>query len=402
MERCIVIDYLGKKLEALLDSVIEPVWTRLLAARWWIKALVLLVGVGVFAAIKFPTEVEDAVLDARMLMRVALAEPGRLPLDRELATKLRGALARLSETIRADLSTVPSDPMTPWSTAQAIEAVGGLPSPATNGARLVAGIRDRATRGCACWSELAAHDTREPACTFVSGWVLAAFADLGVAATPDELDFVLRQQGAEGAWRTFDIIDRPQFASTYSTAWNVIGLVRQRQKNLIASDRIEAVDGAIARGRAWLLGQRQKGRWRPYPGVASVAESESVSGVVLHALHVSADPSDLVALDEAWIDALPSTIHPASDSENYYVEMAGSGGLAIDHFVQLKVPWMLVATNDAFDHGSLWQRAHAMRWIERTLRQESVQNADANASNWWRAELALALRELMARVPADG
>ena len=36
-------------------------------------------------------------------------------------------------------------------------------------------------------------------------------------------------------------------------------------------------------------------------------------------------------------------------------------------------------------------RAKALYWVEMTLQDDSVHNADADANNWWRAELLYSL-----------
>ena len=79
------------------------------------------------------------------------------------------------------------------------------------------------------------------------------------------------------------------------------------------------------------------------------------------------------------------------------MEMNLAGSMAIDHFVQLKLPWMLTATIDAYRSGDAVERARALRWIESTVAGKSVEQADSDANNWWRAELLYSLAYLLAQ-----
>jgi hypothetical protein len=389
-----MLEYLRKKIEALVDSIIDPIWKRLMAARPLVKIMVVLAGLAVFVAIKYPDPIKALYLDGRAIARVVRAEPKTIPLGKDIATRTRNAVSRLSETMRSDLLTLQGSNMTPWATAQTVAAASGLGTVSFDKPAITASIRTRTIPGCACWAELP-RKVEEPACTFISGWVLAAFADLDIPASSAELLYLLDRQDAHGWWPTFNIVTDSQFASTYSTAWILIGLLQQKRKHLIAPQYVQRVDDAITRGTGWLLAQRTKGaRWKPYPNSNAASESESISGLALHALHLAV-PDQVTGIDQQWLEQLPANVNAASDGENYYIEMEGSGSSAIDTFVQIKVPWMMVATVDAFENGSVLQRARALNWLERTLRTDSLQNADANAKNWWRAELLYALRHLL-------
>ena len=64
----------------------------------------------------------------------------------------------------------------------------------------------------------------------------------------------------------------------------------------------------------------------------------------------------------------------------------------IDHFQQITLPWMLIATVDAYSSGGIFQKARARDWIDAALSEHSVLTADANTNNWWRAEFLYALK----------
>jgi hypothetical protein len=69
--------------------------------------------------------------------------------------------------------------------------------------------------------------------------------------------------------------------------------------------------------------------------------------------------------------------------------------IAEDKTIQITLPWMLIATADAYGAGNYVERTHALLWIERVLGQEAVIHADTQVQNWWRAEYLLALRSIL-------
>jgi len=304
---------------------------------------------------------------------------------------------RLALSIENDLAQLRNGRITAWSATQAAYALVGYPRNNIASADVFTFVRENRIPSCSCWSELPRQDQKE-AWTFISGWVLATLAGYGVAATPSELSFLLDSQNEDGSWSSVPERGLTKYAPSYSTGWILIGLQEQLNEGLIASEQDKtAVDSSIKRAVAWLLSARREGaRWRPYPNLMSSSDSASISGLVLHALHGSA-PDLLVQLDIEWLDNLPDDAVPASLGENSYVEIARSGGIQIDHFVQLTVPWMMIATIDAFDSGTLMQRVKALSWLEKTMNQESVRNADAEQSNWWRAELLHSITYLVTR-----
>jgi len=161
------------------------------------------------------------------------------------------------------------------------------------------------------------------------------------------------------------------------------------RRELVSSAMRSRAEDAVARGVAWLLHTRTElGKWKPYPNIAKSRESDSISGLVLHTLHV-ADPSGLRELDRDWLSSLPRTPPEAPLEEGSYVEFRGR----FDHFQQITLPWMLIATVDAYPSGDIFQRARTRNWIDSALSERSVLAADADTTtNWWRAELLYALK----------
>ena len=111
-----------------------------------------------------------------------------------------------------------------------------------------------------------------------------------------------------------------------------------------------------------------------------------------------ADPSGsgLRDLDRSWLSGLrgvPPEFKAKDDEGQQRPELRGSSNIPrIDTFVQLKLPWMLIATVDAYSNGNILQKGRALDWINVALSKQSVLTADANTESWKRAELLYAIK----------
>jgi hypothetical protein len=392
-----MIEYFKKKLEALADSVLEPLWNWVMAASLKIRIAILLICCAIGGVIAFPDVPGELYKQSGGITRTMFAESEKIPLPEILTEKISSTAKRLSQTIKGDLLKLNVVSITPWAAAQAAAATVNMEAVILDKGAIVSFIRSNTVPGCACWTEIPQYPM-DAQCVFISGWVMTALADMDVPATSEEIRYALDAQNKDGWWPTFYTANQSQYASTYSTAWNLIGLLQQKNKGFISQQDVQAVDNAITKATGWLLSQRTKGaRWKPYPNLNSSNESESISGLVLHALHLSA-PDQVAALDKEWIASLTDTSIKASDGENYYVVMESTNAPSIDHFVQIKIPWMLIATIDAFPSGDVFERTKALLWLERILSHESVINSDTTKENWWRAELLYALRYALKRI----
>jgi hypothetical protein len=371
-----------------------------MARSWAFRACVLILGGGIFLIIYFNRgAVPENYRVVRSTFKAAMAADGHIALDSGTKEKMSSTAARLRKVIRGDLKSLAGAGLVPWSTAQAIVALGegeetNRPAYANNAISL---IRGNETGGCFCWTEIPRNEA-DGVAMFIAGWVMLAFSDLREPVSDNDVGYILEAQNVEGWWPIFRDKTDEAFASTYSTAWIVLGLVEISRHELISSALREQAEDAIASAVQWLLRTRTPSyKWKPYPNMADSKESDSISGLVVHTLHV-ADPSDLRDLDQAWLSGLPSHPPEAPDKEpGTYVELRGSNKERIDHFVQFKLPWMLIATVDAYSSGSIFQKGRARNWIDVALSQDSVENADANINNWWRAELLYALNYVQRR-----
>jgi hypothetical protein len=320
--------------------------------------------------------------------KIVTSAPTQIPLDSSLTLKIRETSRRLAEGLRGDLND-PENlyPPSAWTLAQLTAASNGMIKIKPEVVR--AYIRNTEKIACNCWQETPDGLPN----VAVSGWVLFALAELNFPATEAELRFFLKEQKRDGWWSVFQVTDDEANASTFGTAWALIALQTQLRNKLIPQIMEEDVSNAIGKGSDWLIRQRGIGnRWKDYPFHKNGENSDSLSGLVMHALHLTA-PDSITQLKKDWLDNLPSKV-PSSRERSQslmWVRLRG-GASGQDPFVQIALPWMLIATADAYGAGDYFERTHALLWMERTLYQESVIRADTQVDNWWRAEFLLALR----------
>jgi hypothetical protein len=384
------MEYIQNKFTQLAESLLEPVWAWVMVRSWMFRACVLALGGVIFLAWYKPGIVSENYRLGISTLKVAMADEGHIALDSGTKEKLSSATKRLENTVKSDLTHFAG--LVPWSIAQAIVAVeeGEQPTRPAYAQNAISRIRGNETGRCFCWAEVPSKDTNEVAMV-IAGWVMLAFSDLGEPISDGEVAYILGAQKAEGWWPTFRDKTDETFASTYSTAWIVLGLAEMSRRELISSAMRSQVEGAIARGVSWLQMTRTDSvKWKPYPNMAKSEESDSISGLVFHTLHV-ADPSGMRVLDRDWLSGLREP-PKALDIEFNNVELRGSNIERIDHFSQIKLPWMLIATIDAYPSGDIFQKGRARNWIDAALSEHGVLTADASTNNWWRAELLYALK----------
>jgi hypothetical protein len=101
-------------------------------------------------------------------------------------------------------------------------------------------------------------------------------------------------------------------------------------------------------------------------------------------------------LDQAWLENLPQTIPLSIEYEiaDRYINTAD--GRIRDGIRQLRLPWLIIATVDAYPNGTLTQRVVATRWIERALNETDLLQIGAGGPlNWNRAETTIAMKYLI-------
>ena len=401
------MSYVADKIAPLLDRVVDPIVGRLSKAPIIVVIFVLCVMGGTLAIIYHPglitssyNIVVSAINNAIYAGRVATADSKTIPLSPEIVERIKITQQRIASTIDSELSemsqTYRGGPLSAWSAAQDIVSVSDFDPSILDRYKktFVDFIYANVIPGCGCWAETPDRnrDFHNP---FISGWIFYALSKMGVPASDDALNTLLLEQSKKGWWSTFPVNNGKEYASSYTTAWALLGLFSQKEKGYISKEKSADVEKALKRGSEWLLSVREGPRWKSYPYYTEEAtESESISGLVLHVLNKILGEEAIREVNEEWIDDLPERVILASDVENYDIQIQTPSGAAFDHFKQLQMPWATVATVDAYASGTVAQRAKVIQWLEDIFNDKSVQALDARG-DWWRAEVLYSLNYAM-------
>jgi len=336
-----------------------------------------------------------------------------IPISDAAAEQLRAAISGLTPQLRANLKNAGQPDFEPWPLAQAVVAVNNNKDELSERTLILSSFTALAEPECECWREFPTHylyfnpgpgvqalppeqGTKRPLNVVATGWVLLAQASLNSPASPKTLEFLLAEQHPDGWWGIFPVDRDAKFASIYGTCWALIGLGAQLSAKSVPDDRRSAVENAIRRGTKWLLDTQHDARWRFYPlWTQSPIDSESLSGLALHTLHTVADsPSGLELIDREWMNKLPAPPEP-DKSDFQLLNIDTKEGRTTDHFQQIRLPWLIVATVDAYPNGTVWDRARAVLWFEQAIKQaDRGREPISKSANWWAAELLFALNYL--------
>lgn len=246
---------------------------------------------------------------------------------------------------------------------------------------------------CNCWRQQPGH----PGHVAATAWVLTALARIERPATHEELLFLLKNQNPEGWWPIFPSNGDRINASTYATTWALLALSEQVRKHFVPAGDLEDVIAAIQGGRAWLLKTQIEGkaRWDDYPFAVERIESVSLSGLVVHALHVSGE-GGYVQIDRLWLDEIPSSdsLSLLTDERSSRAVDLAKGGFERDATRNYMFPWILIATADAYPNGDWSERAKGLGFVKRSVERLGELRGRLRELPWTAAEFEIALRYL--------
>jgi len=392
-----MFESLKRAIDEIFGSLIRPVKDWILRQSWVVRFICLIViGAAAFSLWK-PEAATGISRDAAYYWRSWRGKPDQIPLSSAAQKSLELALSRLAPSIESDLDGDGDNPLTPWSESQSVVALRSVGRTVPDRDGYVAFInQSRVAPDCFCWTELRGHP-RVDVVGHISGWVMTAFADIRQPLTQADLDYVLSRQNG-GWWPMFLESGAAKYPSTYTTGWMLLGLHRQRAAGLIPADKRAAVDSAIRRASVWLMRSRDGARWKAHPGASNTDTGEALSGFVLHVLH-EVGTEQLTDVDRAWLDSLPEQdLEPSSRDDRYVVLPYSRDDASIDQVSVVRLPWILLATVDAYRDGTVSEKARALRWLDKVLRNPSVRTADTQGLDWVRAELTIGLAETGKRV----
>jgi hypothetical protein len=382
---------LSKYVDQLIDSIVAPVWERVkalsLAGRACVLALLL---AAAWLGGHFD-KVSALLSQAPRVARVARSDSATPPLSRRDRAKLRDAISRLAASLEPEVSYAGTQYREAWPIAQVTVALQGLSG--VDSARAGDFLESQTDSVCGCWRQI--PSAASPQNVAITGWVIFALTSVGYHLNTKQLLFLLSNQHAGGWWPMFPTSEREEYGSTYATAWSLLALNEQLRKSFVPSDDTARVRLAIKHGYGWLISQHasKSARWKDYPNSTAGKVSESISGLVLHVLHHVAG-SDLQSMDQVWLTGLPAEIPGPATEEVSGLWINTREGLFQDVSSQYRLPWLLVGTADAYPAGTWTQKASALGWIERALKETSILHAETIRETWIRAEILIALKHL--------
>lgn len=389
-------EFLGR----LRDDVLKPIYRWVLARSWGTKAVILLGIWAVTFAMRNPAAVRSGFDDAGRLVLVLITEPTRPSLSKAECTILRDATRNLAHDLSPSLAPADSFDKQAWSSAQVMVASEGITQVDSSLARdyLLSQVGPKSS-GWRKWKALS-----RPVHMGASAWCLYALASLRRPVPQPQIEFLFASQKQadrernNGWWAIYPAASGAQEnASTYATAMAVLALDELRRAGALARDSVRA-SIAIARGVRWLWETRDPdgARWWDYPAAEQQVQSVAVSGLVLHVLHRCSDMS-LVSLDRLWLRSLPLDVPRPKTMEVCCRSLGEEDKALTDDTRYYAYPWAVIATVDAYQSGSLGERASASRWLERASREldERGIRETAQAGTWVAAEVLISARTLL-------
>lgn len=375
----------------LVESVFEPIFKWILELEWKYRACFLIAISASYAGWHFQEEVGKGYLTAESVWPVLFSD-SELPLSEVSRDRLDRYIEDLTDALAVRWR--PDDPtLLGWSSAQIASSLCGEKIVnKTVLAKHMALVKDTS---CSCWPEYTRPKGGEH--VGATSWVLLSLALYQVAPTQDEIEFLLANQTESGWWSLYPLPRKERLASTYATAWAVFALQELNQRNLIKDDTTKnKVNNAIIRGVAWLWLKQETGaaKWKDYPnGGKGSIDSESISGLVIHVLNRVEKRTKLQDLNQQWLNELSSVPPDPLDAEHSDTYDLADYGDKTSHF---RLPWMLMATIDAYESGGILQKGKALRWIEKAMNND-FGSPTLKAKQWIAAENLFALKYLKSK-----
>ncbi|PPD29327.1 MAG: hypothetical protein CTY20_06615 [Hyphomicrobium sp.] len=387
--------------QASSGGVLTSVLSFLLKLSWIGRVMTLgVAGAISFAAqdlIRNPDEFTNRVGQAQAYHRLGSAAPGEMPLSAEAEANLDRMIKQIADHMAYELKNskwTAATGFVPWTVAQMTVATAGLVE--LNKPVIENFVLKTMDTACGCWHELG----DKPEHIGVSGWVLYSLGQVNLSVPEPAVGFLLANQSEDGWWPIYPSLPNDRHASTYATAWALLGLEKYvaRGKAGLQGDEktIAAATAAIQRGVRWLKKTRVAGEahWYDYPSYHTKIQAIGAAGHVLFVLHQFSREDELTQVNRLWMKTLDTRVLTAeeSDSSDGYIQRK-AGEMAIDGTRHLRLPWSLIATVKAFPSGTRWEQARALAWIERVLRRDLLTESVLSRT-WVTSELLLALREL--------
>jgi len=219
------------------------------------------------------------------------------------------------------------------------------------------------------------------------------------------LSFLIEAQKDDGAWSVYYSGDvNNGYSSTYATAWAVLALDAWSGDQRLSDQIRRDLDKAKVKGLDWLLKHRstQSSLWLDYPeNMTEGSPSVSVSSLVMHVFYrarLNRPRDDLIPLSAEYLDNLPRyRLTPwTKEVPGIVLVLAPNAPPETDTVRYYVLPWVVIATVDAYKYGGFRQRIEALRLVDAVIADlETFAEAfRAEERPWIAAEYLIALRYL--------
>src|SRR5713226_5338666 len=176
---------LDKYIEQLTDSLVSPVWNRILALEWFGRAAVLAALLFAGAIAVYRERVLALGREASYLVRVQWSDAKTRPLTRVEGERVGAAMARLAASLEPELTYMGKVGYAAWPTAQITVALHGIVTIDTR--RVATFLQTQADTACNCWQEV--PGPQSPPNIAISGWIAYGLAELNEPLTRGQLEF---------------------------------------------------------------------------------------------------------------------------------------------------------------------------------------------------------------------
>ena len=228
-----------------------------------------------------------------------------------------------------------------------------------------------------------------------NSWIVSTINSLNLKDSfPCDLDsFIWHTHLDNGAWSTLSVRKSDtKYSSTYATCHALRALHNSKKDGRNIKHMSEILD-AIEGGEVWLkshMADTAKSLWADYPVNREGFISSSLSGLAIHTLNVLgvATPQ----MNKNWLSSLTSQSAAGIDrkEENNYFFIGKEKYEDVRHVI---IPWQIIATVDAYKHGSFKQKFKACKWLDDVIANiddKQIKDIDMYA----KAEILIALRVL--------
>ncbi|OQP40684.1 hypothetical protein A4H97_13755 [Niastella yeongjuensis] len=312
--------------------------------------------------------------------------------------KLNAVVSYLTDDLKNAAKQINHDTsILPWESSQIIAALNKEVSDSAKEDfyQLTSGKID--ANQCCCWNE-----RKNEKDLGVTGWVTSSIGILGLLKDYpcNSIDSLMSYQLEDGSWSMVPIEKNlTKYGSTYATC-HVLRALHNNLPNISDVTYRRKVEQSINAGAEWLLKNRfgtTPALWNDYPKVKNYESllCKSLSGLAIHTLNIIryATPE----LNRNWLSNLKKSEDTTDigyrERSGMLYQTSASRVYYGDFTRHLLIPWIIIATVDAYKDGNFEQQVAANMHLNKILERLNKETI-ADYPYFTKAEILIALRTL--------